>query len=67
MAQPLGYVDQDNPTHVFHLQKALYDLKQAPRAWYMKLKAFLLNFGFNNSKSNTSLSIYQCQSITNYL
>ena len=28
MAQPPGYVDQDNPTHVCRLQKALYGLKQ---------------------------------------
>ncbi|KAL6324827.1 hypothetical protein AAG906_018354 [Vitis piasezkii] len=60
MAQPLGYVDQDNPTHVCHLQKALYGLKQAPRARYTELKTFLLNFGFINSKSDTSLFIYQC-------
>ncbi|RVW87804.1 Retrovirus-related Pol polyprotein from transposon RE1 [Vitis vinifera] len=59
MAQPPRYVDQDNPTHVCHLQKALYGLKQAPRAWYTELKTFLLNFGFINSKSDTSLFIYQ--------
>ena len=66
MAQPPRYVDQDNPTHVCHLQKALYGLKQAHRAWYMELKTFLLNFGFVNSKSNTSLFIYQCWSVTIY-
>ncbi|GJX27074.1 retrovirus-related pol polyprotein from transposon TNT 1-94 [Tanacetum coccineum] len=28
-----GFVDQDNPNHVYKLKKALYRLKQAPRAW----------------------------------
>ncbi|GJT89721.1 retrovirus-related pol polyprotein from transposon TNT 1-94 [Tanacetum coccineum] len=27
------FVDQDNPNHVYKLKKALYRLKQAPRAW----------------------------------
>ncbi|KAL6336783.1 hypothetical protein AAG906_036097 [Vitis piasezkii] len=66
MAQPPGYVDQDNPTHVCRLQKAFYGLKQTSRAWYTELKTFLLNFGFVNSKSNTSLFIYQCWSVTIY-
>ncbi|GJX50356.1 putative ribonuclease H-like domain-containing protein [Tanacetum coccineum] len=30
--QPEGFVDQDNPTHVYKLKKALYGLKQALRA-----------------------------------
>nr|GEX60536.1 copia protein [Tanacetum cinerariifolium] len=29
--QPDGFVDQDNPNHVYKLKKALYGLKQAPR------------------------------------
>ena len=66
MAQPPRYVDQNNPTHVCRLQKALYGLKQAPRAWYTELKTFLLNFGFINSKSYTSLFIYQCRPVTIY-
>ncbi|GKB77929.1 retrovirus-related pol polyprotein from transposon TNT 1-94 [Tanacetum coccineum] len=33
VSQPEGYVDQDNPSHVYKLKKALYSLKQAPRAW----------------------------------
>nr|GEZ64999.1 putative ribonuclease H-like domain-containing protein [Tanacetum cinerariifolium] len=29
-----GFVDPDHPTHVYRLKKALYELKQAPQAWY---------------------------------
>ncbi|GJS12152.1 putative reverse transcriptase domain-containing protein, partial [Tanacetum coccineum] len=32
VSQPEGFVDQDNPTHVYRLKKALCGLKQAPRA-----------------------------------
>ncbi|GJS97682.1 retrovirus-related pol polyprotein from transposon TNT 1-94 [Tanacetum coccineum] len=32
VSQPEGFVDQDNRNHVYSLKKALYDLKQAPRA-----------------------------------
>ncbi|GJS35819.1 retrovirus-related pol polyprotein from transposon TNT 1-94 [Tanacetum coccineum] len=33
VSQPDGFVDLDNPNHVYRLKKALYWLKQAPRAW----------------------------------
>nr|GEV84357.1 hypothetical protein [Tanacetum cinerariifolium] len=33
VGQPDGFVDQDNPNHVYKLKKALYGLKHAPRAW----------------------------------
>ncbi|GKA20455.1 retrotransposon protein, putative, ty1-copia subclass [Tanacetum coccineum] len=32
ISQPDGFIDQDNPNHVYKLKKALYWLKQAPRA-----------------------------------
>ncbi|GJZ57758.1 retrovirus-related pol polyprotein from transposon TNT 1-94 [Tanacetum coccineum] len=33
VSQPDGFVDKDNLNHVYKLKKALYVLKQAPRAW----------------------------------
>nr|GEV03182.1 hypothetical protein [Tanacetum cinerariifolium] len=35
VSQPDGFVDQDNPNHVYKLKKALYGLKQASRTWTM--------------------------------
>nr|GEX16229.1 copia protein [Tanacetum cinerariifolium] len=32
VSQPNGFVDPDNPNHVYKLKKALYGLNQAPRA-----------------------------------
>ncbi|GKE45958.1 retrovirus-related pol polyprotein from transposon TNT 1-94 [Tanacetum coccineum] len=32
VSQPEGFVDQDNPSHVYKLKKAMYGLEQAPRA-----------------------------------
>ncbi|GJZ00324.1 retrovirus-related pol polyprotein from transposon TNT 1-94 [Tanacetum coccineum] len=40
VSQPDGFVDQDNPNHVYKLKKALYGLKQAPRTWYDLLSKF---------------------------
>nr|GFA15140.1 retrovirus-related Pol polyprotein from transposon TNT 1-94 [Tanacetum cinerariifolium] len=47
VSQPKGFVDPDHPTHVYHLKKALYWLKQAPRAWYDTLSRFLLDNNFS--------------------
>ncbi|GJT01290.1 retrovirus-related pol polyprotein from transposon TNT 1-94 [Tanacetum coccineum] len=46
VAQPDGFVDPDYPDKVYRLRKALYELKQAPRAWYDKLSNFLMSKGF---------------------
>ncbi|KAL9268689.1 Retrovirus-related Pol polyprotein from transposon RE2-like protein [Drosera capensis] len=32
--QPHGFEDYEYPEHVYRLEKALYGIKQAPRAWY---------------------------------
>jgi hypothetical protein len=36
--QPPGFEDHHFLTHVYKLDKALYGLKRAPRAWYEHLK-----------------------------
>ncbi|GKF20071.1 retrovirus-related pol polyprotein from transposon TNT 1-94, partial [Tanacetum coccineum] len=46
VSQPDVFVDPENPNHVYKLKKALYDLKQAPRAWYDLLSSFLLSQKF---------------------
>ncbi|GKA44836.1 retrovirus-related pol polyprotein from transposon TNT 1-94 [Tanacetum coccineum] len=33
VSKPNGFVDPDNPNHMYKLKTALYGLKQAPRAW----------------------------------
>lgn len=55
--QPPGFVDQDRPHFVCCLKKALYGLRQAPRAWYQELRNYLLTLGFVNSVAGTSLFI----------
>nr|GEV16341.1 retrovirus-related Pol polyprotein from transposon TNT 1-94 [Tanacetum cinerariifolium] len=47
VSQPDGFVDQDNPNHVYKLKKALYRLKQALRAWYDMLLSFLISQDFS--------------------
>ena len=59
MAQPIGFVDATKPSYVCRLHKALYELKQAPRDWFDKLKNALLDWGFQNFVSDTSLFIHQ--------
>ena len=59
MSQPEGFLSSQNPSYVCKLNKALYGLKQAPRAWFDKLKNALVQWGFHNSKSDSSLFIYK--------
>lgn len=46
VAQPEGFVKQGHEGMVYKLIKALYILRQAPRAWYAKLSRCLEELGF---------------------
>ncbi|GJW55210.1 retrovirus-related pol polyprotein from transposon TNT 1-94 [Tanacetum coccineum] len=52
---PLGFVDLDNPSHVYKLNKALYGLKQAPRTWYDMLSSFLISQQFSKGAVDPTL------------
>nr|GEZ02608.1 hypothetical protein [Tanacetum cinerariifolium] len=57
VSQPDGFVDQDNPNHVYKLKKALYGLKQAPHAWYDMLSSFLISQDFSKGLVDPTLFI----------
>jgi histone deacetylase 1/2 len=67
MHQPEGYIDQTKPSHICKLNKAIYGLKQAPRAWYDSLRHTLLNWGFQNTKSDSSLFVLKEADHTTFL
>ncbi|GJS08640.1 putative ribonuclease H-like domain-containing protein [Tanacetum coccineum] len=46
VCQPLGFEDPDFPDRVYKVEKALYELHQAPRAWYETLSTYLLDNRF---------------------
>ncbi|GJS64650.1 retrovirus-related pol polyprotein from transposon TNT 1-94 [Tanacetum coccineum] len=55
VSQLEGFVDQEYPSHVYKLKKALYDLKQAPRAWYDMLSSFLISQHFSKGAVDPTL------------
>nr|GFA76777.1 hypothetical protein [Tanacetum cinerariifolium] len=57
VTQPDGFVGQDNPNHVYKLKKAIYRVKQAPRAWYDMLSSFLLSQDFSKGSVDPTLFI----------
>ena len=49
--QPKGFEDPHFPNHVYKLNKDLYSLKQAPRAWYERLTNFLIEKSYKRGGS----------------
>jgi hypothetical protein len=56
-AQPPGFEQPDSQGMGCHLNKTLYGLRQAPRAWYEKLKETLLSIGAAESDADPGLFI----------
>jgi hypothetical protein len=67
MSQPPSYKNKRMPNYVRKLYKALYDLKQAPCAWYSRLSKKLCEVGFQASKANTSLFHFHHNDITMFV
>ncbi|GJY83970.1 putative ribonuclease H-like domain-containing protein [Tanacetum coccineum] len=56
VCQPPGFEDPQFPNKVYKVEKALYDLHQAPRAWYETLSTYLIENGFRRGTINKTLS-----------
>jgi hypothetical protein len=48
-------VIQEKESHVCRLKKAMYGLKQSPRAWYEKIDGYLMSLGFSKSVVDPNL------------
>ncbi|GJR89866.1 putative ribonuclease H-like domain-containing protein [Tanacetum coccineum] len=56
VCQPPGFEDLEFPNKVYKVEKALYGLHQAPRAWYETLSTYLLDNGFQRGQIDKTLS-----------
>jgi hypothetical protein len=53
--QPQGIIIHGKESHECRLKKALYRLKQAPKAWYARIDGYLMSLGFTKSEANPNL------------
>ncbi|GJW61585.1 retrovirus-related pol polyprotein from transposon TNT 1-94 [Tanacetum coccineum] len=61
VCQPPGFEDPDFPDRVYKVEKALYGLHQAPRAWYETLSTYLLENRFQRGRIDKTLFIKRDQ------
>nr|GFC02149.1 copia protein [Tanacetum cinerariifolium] len=64
VSQPPGFVDPKFPNKVYKVVKALYGLRQAPRAWYATLSNFLEKCGYKRGVVDETLFIKQDKRIS---
>ncbi|GKE29152.1 copia protein [Tanacetum coccineum] len=57
VCQPPSFEDVYFPDKVYKVEKALYRLHQAPRAWYETLSTYLLDNGFHMGQIDKTLFI----------
>ncbi|GJV29614.1 putative ribonuclease H-like domain-containing protein [Tanacetum coccineum] len=56
VCQPPGFEDPHFPDKVYKVEKALYGLHQAPRAWYETLSTYLIENGFRRGTIDKTYS-----------
>ena len=57
MEQPQGFVIKGEEEKMYKLEKVLYRLKQAPKAWYSQIDSYFIKQGFEKSKSESTLYV----------
>ena len=57
VSQSQRFIIEGKEEKVYKLKKALYRLKQAPRAWYSRINAYFCENGFQRSASEPTLYI----------
>ncbi|GJY81731.1 ribonuclease H-like domain-containing protein [Tanacetum coccineum] len=67
MHQPSGFRDSEHPDYACLLQRSLYGLKHAPRAWFQRFASYITRVGFHHSRCDSSLFIYRQGTDTAYL
>ncbi|GKB63092.1 putative ribonuclease H-like domain-containing protein, partial [Tanacetum coccineum] len=61
--QPPGFEDPDFPNRVYKVEKALYGLHQALRAWYETLSTYLLENGFQRDANGEDVDEHMYRSM----
>ncbi|GJS20821.1 putative ribonuclease H-like domain-containing protein [Tanacetum coccineum] len=62
VCQPPGFEDLEFPDRVYKVENALYDLHQAPRAWYDTFSTYLLDNGFQRGQIDKTFFIKRVNS-----
>nr|GEW70163.1 putative ribonuclease H-like domain-containing protein [Tanacetum cinerariifolium] len=63
--QPPGFEDPEFSDRVYKVEKALYGLHQAPRAWYEALSTYLLDNGFQRGQIDKTLFVKRVKEVSN--
>nr|GEX09980.1 ribonuclease H-like domain-containing protein [Tanacetum cinerariifolium] len=67
MYLPLWFWNSAHTDYVCLLQRSLFSLKQAHRAWFQRFAAYITRVGFSQSRCDSSLFIYRQGNDTAYL
>ncbi|GKB86347.1 putative ribonuclease H-like domain-containing protein [Tanacetum coccineum] len=62
ICQPPVFEDPEFPDRVYKVEKALYGLHQAPRAWYETFSTYVLDNGFQRGQIDKTLFIKRVKS-----